>query len=150
MIRLMPQDPTVVGRPPSRTCEDCGKPTRERKPFCSDHIVNHGYPKHLDDVLKGVSDELKAVAKHGHRAVQLDGLVVEEILAGIASSGQLSWRRLLKDHVAFLVNEPSHVTGAYLQKLRNADLINVRPSGRKMDVVSLTEAGAALVRGKHV
>lgn len=151
MIRLMPQDTALAARPPSRMCDVCGGPTRERKPYCTECVVKHAsYPKALITVLEGVEEELHDVQQRGEKAVRLNGLVVEEILAGIASNGRLTWRRLLKDHVAFLNNATETVSNAYLNKLQTSGLIDVALTRRGGDVVSLSSKGFTLLRGGRV
>lgn len=144
MFRVMGQDAIAPNRFPSRTCDVCHQPTRERKPYCSEHIMTHGdYPKSLAAVLGGVAEEIERVGKVGHKAVQLDGLVVEEILAGIAGNGRLTWLRLLKDHVAFLNNASEEVCAAYLASLTKNDLVRVTHTKRGCEVVELTTKGLA-------
>lgn len=147
MFRLMPQDTPSTIRPPSRLCDVCGAPTRERKPYCPDCVVDHAsYPKALMAIMKGVEDELEAVKVRGAKGVRLDGLVVEEILTGIGSNGSLTWRRLLKDHVAFLNNVEDAVGDAYLRKLRASGLVAVTHTRRGGEVVSLSAKGFAHIR----
>lgn len=147
MIRLMPQDTTSAIRPPSRTCDVCGGPTRERKPFCTDCVIKHAsYPKALKAVLKGVEEELADVKVRGAAAVRLNGLVVEEILEGIRNNGKLTWRRLLKDHVAFLNNATAKVCGAYFDRLTSDGLIDATQTRRGGDIVTLSEKAFALLR----
>jgi hypothetical protein len=147
MIRIMPQDIAASVRPPSRTCEVCGGLTRDRKPFCTECVVQHAaYPRALKAILDGVDKELEAVRQRGEKAVRLDGLVVEEILEGIRNNGRLTWRRLLKDHIAFLNNADALVGDAYLTKLRKNGLIAVTQTRRGCEIVTLTEKASALLR----
>ena len=34
---------------PARRCERCGRATRERKPWCADHILDSAYARRLSD-----------------------------------------------------------------------------------------------------
>jgi hypothetical protein len=147
MVRLMPQDSTSAVRPPTRTCDVCGGPTRERKPYCTECVVQHAsYPKALTAILSDVEKELEDVRRRGEKAVRLNGLVVEEILEGIRNNGRLTWRRLIKDHVAFLNSAPMSVSYAYLTKLQASGLVDVTQTRRGGEIVTLTKKAFALLR----
>ena len=146
MGRSTVQDRYVKERSPSHFCKTCGKATRERKPFCSTHVLNDGYAKRIYDIVLGVEHEIQCATKHGPSAVDVDGKVSEEILAGIASAGEVTWRRLVKDQVAFLNNVSAAVADVYLVKLRKAGLVKIHLTARNSEVVTLTRKGIQKVR----
>jgi hypothetical protein len=150
MFKLMPQDTAGPGRYPSRTCDVQGCPffTRERKPYCPEHILTHAtYPRALASILESVEQEIETVGRCGAKAVRLTGLVVEEILAGIATHGRLTWPRLIKDHVAFLNGVPEPVSNAYLDCLKAYGLVDITQTQRGCEVVALSVKGFTILRG---
>jgi len=108
--------------------------------------MNDGYAKNLQEIIAGVDREIEAVAEHGFERVNINGLVCEEILAGIANAGQITWRRLVKDHVAFLNNSSSETADAYLTALHRAGLVSLDKSTRGIHVVSLSPRGLLFVK----
>lgn len=135
-------------RVPTRKCKmkDCTEHTRERKPYCSTHVMEIDRPKALFAILAEVEAEIERVAVKGPSAVNILGLVVEEIMAGLAHVGSITWRRLCKNHVAFF-NRVSDVTvDHYLTRLRDEGLIAALPNRRGVTVVSLTPRGLRLTQ----
>jgi len=103
-------------------------------------------PRHLREQLDQAEDEVRRVGEKGPIAADLDGLVVEEILAGIASRGQVTWRRLCKDKVWFFNEVPHSTTNHYLDRLRNEGLVKVGLTARNIEVVELTSKGLLIVQ----
>jgi len=87
------------------------------------------------------------VQRKGPQAVDLEGLIVEEVLAGIAHAGEMTWRRLVKDHVLNLSKADVLTSDAYLTRLVHAGLVEVTRNKRGTDIVTLTEKGFRLKRG---
>ena len=133
---------------PSSKCEmaDCNRATQERKSHCSEHVMEIARPRHLREQLDQAEDEVRRVGEKGPIAADLDGLVVEEILAGIASRGQVTWRRLCKDKVWFFNEVPHSTTNHYLDRLRNEGLVKVGLTARNIEVVELTSKGLLIVQ----
>jgi len=146
MSRSSVQDRYVSDRAPSHYCKTCGEATRERKPYCTDHILDDGYPKTLCEIIAGVDEEIKSVVESGFKKIDVNGLVCEEILAGIATAGQITWRRLVKDHVAFLNNASTETADAYLTRLQIDGLVLTDRSVRGIDVVMLSPKGLRFAR----
>jgi len=144
------QQPLPTGRIPSRRCaKDCCKNfTKERKPFCSEHILEAGYARTLFDLVESAEAEVNRVNKRGARAIQLDGLVVEEILAGIADAGEITWKRLVKERAICLQQANERASKAYLSKLQRAGLVKKRVTRRGSDIVSLTPRGLSRAKEK--
>ena len=130
-------------RAPSRHCEveGCHAPTRERKPFCSEHVLEHAYTRDLREILQQSEDELEAVRERGACAVNVDGAVVEEILAGVYLSGEKTWRRLCKDNVFYFNGETNTVMDAYLERMLEEKLVAIHCTKRGSRVVTLTQKG---------
>ena len=141
MRGLAVQEKVRVDRAPTVRCAVCGEYTRERKPVCPEHIFEESYPKRLLRLVEAAEDEVKRARARGAEEIDIDGLVVEEILAGLKANAELTWVRLIKDHVPFLNGEGEEVSGAYLRALKGAGLIRGRISARRVEFVSLTEAG---------
>jgi len=137
--------------PPTNVCEKpgCTKRTRERKFYCPEHIMEdeNGYPRMLERKLLEVEDEINKARIVGPRAVDPRGTVTKEIMTGISLVGTITWRRLLKDHVAFLNSVDGAVSSAYLTRLKQEGLIQVRSSKRQDPVVSLTPKGVEFREG---
>lgn len=143
MRQTATQSRTPESRLPTRRCEeeDCAKCTREGKPYCSDHVLEVDYAKALSAKINGIEDEVRQVGVIGPRRVDINGVVVEEILAGIVHAGQITWRRLCKDHVAFFNKTEAETTDHYLTRLRAERLVTVSLNKRGVEVVELTPMG---------
>jgi len=141
---------TLEKRRPTTRCaaEGCNALTREQKPYCSKHILEMGRPQALAASIEAAEEEVRTVAKCGVRAVDLHGLIVEEILDTLSSGRVMTWRRLLKEHVAFLNRANPKTTDCYLRALKRAGLVEVSFNKRRNEVVTLTKKGQAFVRGE--
>ena len=148
MGRTVAQSSSPETRIPTSRCalEGCNEFTRERKPYCSDHILEIDYAKALSIKVSGVEKEIERVSTVGDKAVDVTGLVVEEILAGIDHAGQVTWRRLCKDHVAFFNHVSAEITDHYLDRLRLEGLVKVTLNRRSDEVVELTSRGLRKAR----
>ena len=140
------QDPYITTRGPSLRCESCGEPTRERKPFCPEHVGLNDRAGMLFAKLAAVEKEIESVSKGGSRLVNVKGLVVEEIMAGIAHAGQLTWVRLVKDHVPFFNGVAARTTKFYLHRLQAEELVCVEHNTRGIQIVGLTPEGLQFVK----
>ena len=143
MKRLLVEDNNPGARSPACYYAICGAATRERKPYCSEHVLEEPYPRRLAQIIAGAEREVANVAKRGAKAVNVDGLIVEEILDGLRTTGQITWRRLLKDRITFLNSTNEVVTGAYLQRLLAEKLVVATVNQRRATVVTLTKKGLA-------
>jgi hypothetical protein len=87
------------GRKRAKHCErpDCGKATREGKPYCSDHVDDHPYVRGLIEALAAREAEEARVRKRGARAVDLDGVTAREILGYVAIHGGRTVQRLARE-----------------------------------------------------
>ena len=138
-----PEARIPVVRTPTRQCDKkgCNALTKAGKSFCTEHILYVARAKDLRVRLDGVENEIERVRLKGTKAVNLDGLVVEEILVGIAHQGQVTWRRLCISHVAFFNSVKERTTNYYCERLRKEGLVKVTRNKRSNVVVSLTPKG---------
>lgn len=141
MRGLAVQEKVRTGRSPTTRCVVCDEHTREQKPVCPKHILEEAYPKRLVEMIARAEDEIARAGARGHKEIDLDGLVAEEILAGLKANTELTWKRLVKDHVPFLNGASERVTDAYLKALKRAGLLSCRLSKRNDEIVSLSEKG---------
>lgn len=139
--RLIVGDKDIGNRSPTRYCVVCGEHTRERKPVCPEHIFEEPYPKRLLDIIEATEDEVERAGMRGYKEISLDGLVIEEILAGLKANTELTWKRLVKDHVSYLNGASEAATNAYLIALKKSGLVVTRRSTRRDEIVSLSEKG---------
>ena len=130
-------------------CKTCGKATRERKPYCPEHIMEMAYPASRRAMLDKTEEELKKVSKVGAKAVNLEGLVVEEIMCNLAQVGRRTWRRLCKERVFFFNDTDTDTADAYLLRLKRAGYVDVWKSSRNVDVVAITPKGLVFTQERR-
>ena len=145
MGRFTVQDRDTDVRTPTRHCMDCGVATMKQKPFCTKHILLEDRAKGLRERIEGVELEISIVTEKGAKAVNVNGLVVEEILSGLLGAIQITWRRLVKDHVAFLNRIDSETCDYYLERLHSEGLIEITTNSRGSDVVVLSSTGRRFI-----
>ena len=75
-------------------CEACGRPTREGKPFCPDHVEELPYVASLLCELAAQAAEQQAVSKKGAGAVDVDGTTARELLHLLQLHGPRTVQRL--------------------------------------------------------
>lgn len=90
----------------------CGNKTRESKPYCPEHVEHHPYVSELVARLTTRERELQRVARRGARAVDLDGLMAEEIMLQLELYGSRTAERLCRD-----LQQELPVIQAYFQAL---------------------------------
>ncbi|HBP22474.1 MAG TPA: hypothetical protein DEA08_32430 [Planctomycetes bacterium] len=85
--------------PEALTCEHpgCLEPTRERKPYCSDHIDDLPYIQELVARICERDEELERVARRGWKEVDPQGLTASEILLQLSLYGDRTVPRLCRD-----------------------------------------------------
>lgn len=148
MRRIVVQTRLLGFRVPTRRCDEpgCTEPTREHKPYCTTHVLNVDRAKTLRGILDDAEREIERVGLKGPKAVNMDGLVIEEILTGISHQGQVTWRRLC-NNISFLHDVKKKTSDYYLNRLKKEGLVAVFVNARFNAVVSLTPKGFHLVRG---
>ncbi len=83
----------------ARQCEKpgCVEKTRDRKPFCSDHVDEHPYVKLILATLAGDEAEIERIKAKGKKAVELDGSLITSILQKLEQMGSLTKERLARE-----------------------------------------------------
>jgi len=127
-------DPERYLRPPSCDLPDCDRSTKERKPYCPDHVDRHPYVAKLVEVIEAAEREMDAVRRRGSRAVTPDGLHAQEVLREVQAHGERTFKRLARD----LRMEP-RVVQDYCRALARQGLLEVGRNGRR-DMVARTVA----------
>ena len=122
-------------------CRVCQKPTRERKLYCSEHVLTTGYAQKVAAVEERARSEVAAVIANGPSAVNIEGLIVDEILAGIAEAGHVTYRRLIKNSVIYLARHDSSVADLFLERLVQEELVTVGQTKRGSIIATLTAKG---------
>jgi hypothetical protein len=115
------------------TCNtpSCSNVTRERKPYCTEHIDRLDYVRGLLDTLSAVEDELELVRRTGVKAVDTCGVVAGEILRELRQHGDRTARRLSRD-----LKLDSDIVSAYLRALALFGAVVLRPGNRGRVVAS--------------
>ena len=99
----MRQRTTEIERSPynggTKSCawNGCGKTTREGKPFCSDHVEQHGYVQEILEILAEKEAEEERVRQHGSDAVDPEGLNARELLLHLDQHGSRTIERLARE-----------------------------------------------------
>lgn len=81
-----------------RYCEavGCSAPTRERKPYCSEHVEQHPYVRTLLDALEQRERELEAVVERGAKALRPDSLLVADVVEHARRHGPQTVERVAR------------------------------------------------------
>lgn len=109
----------------------CTRPTRERKPFCTEHISRSTYVRGLLETLESVESERAKVRRRGSRAVDPGGITAQEILRELRQHGDRTSQRLSRD-----LKLEVAVIDAYLEALARQGEIDLRPGNRGHKVAS--------------
>lgn len=105
------------------TCEaeGCRARTRERKPYCSEHLDLSPYVAQLEAELEEQRQEQAEVRRRGARAVQVDGPTAREVLRALLLEEERTSRRL-----AIEVGVEPELVEAYARVLRRAGYLSTR------------------------
>lgn len=113
----------------------CSNPTRERKPYCTEHIDQLDYVQQLKDTLASVEEEQALVRRRGAKAVDLSGITAQEILRELRLHGDRTARRLSRD-----LKLESELVDAYLRALAIGGEVELRPGNRGHMVASFGQS----------
>ena len=85
--------------PPTLACAHpgCLETTRERKPYCTEHVTSLPYVQNLLARLAEREAELEEVSRRGYRAVDVDGLNSAELLLQLSLFGERTVPRMCRD-----------------------------------------------------
>lgn len=128
-------------RLPSPPCQlqGCSKRTRERKPFCSEHVELHPYAQKIKKALRDRDAELERVERSGIRHVDLGGMTAQEIVLQLRLHGTRTVPRLARDLVI-----PESVMQHFVRALRRRGVVSVGRTPRGILSVTLVNAGLLL------
>jgi hypothetical protein len=122
--------------PPALQCQHpgCTNSTRERKPFCTEHVSDHPYVLELMGQIQEVEKELARVARRGTRAVEIEGIPAQEIMRELRTFGHRTVERLARD----LRLEPE-VVASYGRALNRAGRVSLAVNSRGVTMLSLPD-----------
>lgn len=126
----------VRSRLGGRHCElsGCGLPTREGKPYCSDHVEHNPYAKEVMEKLgQREDDDERAGAKTARRKkLNTSGVTATELLHAVAERGPRTVERLCRE-----LNIEMDVLNGYVSALSREGRISLGQTSRGSVVVSL-------------
>lgn len=125
-----------VCRSRSQACDvaGCFSATREGKPYCPEHVEEADYVKAIVERLKAQEREIKKVFKRGHRAVDINGPIVPEIIGYLRANGSKTRQRMERECLA---GQLAGIGCEYIRAMRRAKLITTAISRRGLTVVTL-------------
>ena len=131
----------------SRTCDHpgCVERTRDGKPFCLDHVEDHPYVRGLLAQIAEREAQDDLVSRKGPRAVELDGVTVQEILQHLELHGARTKERLVRE-----VNLPAAVLHGYVRALVKRGLVKLGKTKRGSTVVRPVNAAGPTVPHESV
>lgn len=136
-MRSVTPPPKGGRRIPAPLCEvpGCTETTRERKPYCTQHVAEHSYVRGLLETIESIENEIKATRKLGSRAVDVSGPTANDLLGFVRENGPRSVPRLGRD-----LNLPVAVVKSYVTALARAGRIVTKRTERGAIRVELTPA----------
>ncbi len=121
----------------TKICEapGCNKSTREKKPFCSDHVEMHPY---VQELLKAMADQAaeqeKVDQKISAQHVPADSLTVQEIINHIKVHGSRTVERLARE-----LNFEVELIHRYVNTLVSRGVLKRGQTKRGSVIVSLVD-----------
>ena len=100
----------------------CSNNTREGKLYCLDHVDHQPYVQGILAKIASRERELEAVREKGWRAVDVEGIVVDDILRRLREHGARTVERLRRE---CLDGEKEAVAFAYKDAMARAGLVLV-------------------------
>ncbi len=122
---------------PSHPCGvvGCWKPTNGGKEFCHRHVLLHDYARSVERQVEVALEEVERVRLKGSRAVDINGMIAQEILRLLMIEGPKTIERLGRDI--------SYITGGtaeeYTNALHRAKLVRFSKTKRGSRVIRLRE-----------
>jgi len=84
------------GRPEGMHCQVCGKPTREGKPFCPEHIEAGPYVKRLEDKIRAMEEEELKASESKRLKISEDSELLKDIITELRMRGPQSTAKLAR------------------------------------------------------
>lgn len=127
MIRVRLPGPNEYERYLAHPCSypGCQEKTSERKPFCSDHVLEHSYAAKIRAEVEAAESERVRVGSYGSREVDPFGAnagdVLAQLFAGAKTVAELAYR----------LQWPKRVVRFFLIALEREDFLVRMPIGHK-------------------
>ena len=102
----------------------CTQTTRERKPYCAEHVEEHPYINDLMHRLADSEREISRVKRRGPAEVNPHGLLAQEILRELAQ-GDCTVERLARD-----MQLDAHVVQCYVRALARRGRVTLGETSR--------------------
>ena len=118
----------------TRSCRVCGGTTREGKPYCPDHVVEHPYVQSILNTLVARREEEERVRQRGADAVDLTGLTAKELVLHLSLHGARTVERLSRE-----LQLDSQVLKGYVGALVEDGAVALGRTNRGSTIVRLTE-----------
>jgi predicted transcriptional regulator len=107
----------------------CNQSTRERKPYCKDHIGHLPYIIDLKARIAEREEEERLVIKYGAKRVDINSTISKDIISYLKQRGATTYARIAKD--MFKPRDPMTMA-SYLDALVKAGLL-VKTRHRRND-----------------
>lgn len=122
----------IPGDQRSHPCQapGCLEPTREKKPYCTKHILQAPY---VQELLLSIAEKEKEICKaknRGWRAVDLEGTIATDARVILQTKGECTIDRLSRE-----LNIGLKETWAYVTALVNAGMASVTRHTRRGNAV---------------
>lgn len=114
-------------RAPRCEADGCGGPTREGKPFCSEHVESMDYVQGILAQMADRTTEIERVKKRGWKAVNVRGPVVGEIADYLNAHGERTIERIAREVCHGTLRE---VLSHYVTAMKKAKLVTLGVSRR--------------------
>ena len=77
--------------------EGCYNPTRGSKDYCTDHVLNNTYAKHIIEEMANREQEDRQVHLSGSSTANIEGITAREILLELSQSGPRTIERMTRE-----------------------------------------------------
>ncbi len=121
-----------------KPCAECGKSTREGKPYCSEHIEYLDFPRSVMDEVAAREEEIEHAMRGDWRKIDINGGNTQEVLMHLFTHGSRTVHRISRD---VFIGASVRVAQAFADALEHAGLIEIGRTGRGSPVLSITGAG---------
>jgi predicted transcriptional regulator len=126
----------VPGRGQPRYCEikECGKVTREGKPFCTEHVEKHIYVKDLlQRINEKCTEEERAFTK-GAKVINIDSATSKDIILHLKTHGPLTVERMSRK-----TQLPYETINAYAKAFKERGILETSKNSRNYTILKLVK-----------